>query len=284
MMSKTMAENNSIIEPNKEEDLFIQILKNHFGNNFTLNPDRDKDFQPIIIVDQRERKSGIIDQLNDLGAQVIEETLDAGDYLLSSVVGCERKRGDDFYHSLFAGSNQTNIFEELMRLAESVEEPILFLEDFNLMFKRGEEMKASLYGALVSIGTRLRIPIIPTRNTADTALAIYRIAKQQQCETKTHGISRRAPKSLSLKERQSYFLEGFFNVGPTKADQLIDEFRTPLNFINALMGTEITYTKTGNPKGITGKLENVKGFGWKFVKANKKLLSQEEDEDMDKEA
>ncbi|MHA1729025.1 MAG: hypothetical protein ACTSWY_09860 [Promethearchaeota archaeon] len=43
-------------------------------------------------------------------------------------------------------------------------------------------------------------------------------------------------------------------------------------FFTALLNTEIIYTRTGNPKGIKGELEKVKGIGWKFVRDNKELL------------
>lgn len=276
-MFETEEINNKIMDESEKElqneiDLFNEILIKHLGEEFEQAQKSDKDFQPYIIVDKREKRSGIIDELNNLGAVIIEETLDSGDYLLSNKVAVERKRGDDFYGSLFSGSNQTNIFEELLRLADSVESPLLILEEFERMFKRGEEMNSSLYGALVSIATVMKIPIIPTRNISDTALALYRIGKQQQQDKGIKGIARRAPKSMSLKQRQAFFLEGFVNVGPTKSEMLIENFKTPSKFITALMNTEILYTKTGNPKGIKGGLEKIRGFGWKFVKENQNLL------------
>ncbi|MBD3353315.1 MAG: hypothetical protein GF364_17675 [Candidatus Lokiarchaeota archaeon] len=263
-----------------EEDLFQEILRNKYGEDFEINPENKKDFDPYIIVDMRERGSGIVEELEDLGANVVVETLDAGDYLLSSNVAVERKRGDDFYGSLFSGSNQTNVFEELIRLKDSVDTPMLILEHFSFMFRRGEKMINSLYGALVAIATQMNIPILPTRSISDTAIVLYRISKQQQGELKVNAIARRAPKTMSIKERQTFFLEGLFNVGPKKAESLIEEFKCPINFLTELMGTNILYTRTGNPKGIDGKLAEIKGFGVKFVRQNQKLLSAEEEDDI----
>ncbi|MCP4763120.1 MAG: hypothetical protein GY870_15190 [archaeon] len=273
-MSKKDSNENFNSEESKEEDYFIGILKKKIGNEFNLESDKKKDFKPYIIVDKREKRSGIISELEELGAIIVEETLDSGDYMLSSLVAVERKRGDDFYGSLFGGSNNTNIFDELIRLSDSVDNPMLIIEDFERIFKRGEQMISSLYGAMVSIATTLKIPIIPTRNIKDTALVLYRIAKQQQGEQIYHGIARRAPKTMSLKDRQAFFIEGLYNVGPTKASIILEEFETPINFITALMNTNILYTKTGNPKGIEGDLKKIKGLGWKFVEENKILLFQ----------
>lgn len=264
-----------------EDNLFIEILKKHYGESYQDELKiGGKNAPPVIIVDMREKSSRIGKKLIDLGAKVIYETLDAGDYLCSGNTAVERKRGDDFRSSVFGGSNTSNVFEQLLRLSEAVEKPLLLIENFEKAFgpPGGDERSSSIYGAMMGITLRLGIPIIPTRNTTDTAMALFRIAKRQQGEYTDRGIARRIPKSITLKERQAYVLEGLFKVGPTKSAQLIDEFKCPINFFTELLNTEILYTKTGNPKGITGKLSEVKGFGWKFVRANKKLLLEEKDE------
>jgi ERCC4-type nuclease len=269
-------------DPNSQEDnLFIEILKKHYGDDYQEKLHLgEKDAETVIIVDTREKNSRIGKKLKDLGATVIIETLEVGDYLCSGNTAVERKRGDDFRSSVFGGSNTSNVFDQLLRLSDAVENPLLILENFEKAFgpPGGEERASSIYGAMMAIALRLSIPIIPTRNTSDTATALYRIAKRQQTDYADRGIARRIPKTLTLKERQAYVLEGLFKVGPTKASQLIEEFKCPINFFTELLNTEILYTKTGNPKGITGKLADVKGFGWKFVQDNKKLLLNEKDE------
>ena len=77
---------------------------------------------------------------------------------------------------------------------------------------------------------------------------------------------------MSKKERRIYLVEGLIDIGSKKAKLLIDSYKTPYNVLKAIRRTEITYTKTGNPKGITGPLAELKGFGWKFVEKNKKIL------------
>ena len=67
-------------------------------------------------------------------------------------------------------------------------------------------------------------------------------------------------------------LEGLVDTGPKKSQLLIEKFDTPYQVFEAIKETEITYTKTGNPKGIEGPLKNLPGFGWKFVQKNKTLI------------
>jgi hypothetical protein len=67
-------------------------------------------------------------------------------------------------------------------------------------------------------------------------------------------------------------LEGLIDTGSKKSQALIEKFGTPLKVFEAIRDTEITYTKTGNPKGIEGPLGELSGFGWKYLEKNKELI------------
>ncbi|MFX1530147.1 MAG: hypothetical protein ACFFBC_03455, partial [Promethearchaeota archaeon] len=85
-------------------------------------------------------------------------------------------------------------------------------------------------------------------------------------------FSRKAPKQMSKKERRSFIIEGLVDIGPRKANALIERFKNPYQVFKAIKHTEVTYTRTGKVKGIVGPLEELTGFGPKFVEKNKKLL------------
>jgi len=72
--------------------------------------------------------------------------------------------------------------------------------------------------------------------------------------------------------RRSYIIEGLVDTGPKKAKLLIDTFKTPHRVLKSIKHTEIIFTRTGNPKGIQGPLEQLSGFGWKYIQKNKKVL------------
>ncbi|MBD3211635.1 MAG: hypothetical protein GF311_03425 [Candidatus Lokiarchaeota archaeon] len=78
-------------------------------------------------------------------------------------------------------------------------------------------------------------------------------------------------------ERRCFVLEGLLDIGPTKAKQLIERFGTPFRVFEAIKFTKILYTSTGNPKGIQGPLDTLRGFGPKFIRKNKKLILGKED-------
>ena len=225
--------------------------------------------QVHIIIDHRENKlKALLDQKKEKITYESKQ-LDIADIVISSDVAIERKEGFDFVSSIM----DNRLFEQLIRLKDTYPYPILILEGLNDKVFENTGMKiSSIYGALSYISYKLGISVIPTRNLEDTAIVIERIAYREQIKDNMPLLSRKAPKEMSKKDRRSFIIEGLVDIGPKKARALIDKYKTPYQVFKAIKNTEITYTKTGNPKGIQGPLEDLTGFGWKFVEKNKKLL------------
>ncbi|MFX0041986.1 MAG: ERCC4 domain-containing protein [Candidatus Hodarchaeota archaeon] len=222
-----------------------------------------------IIIDNREQKlKAIFDQKKDIITYESKQ-LDIADVVISEDIAIERKEGFDFVASII----DNRLFEQVLRLKDTYADPILILEGLNdnVFENTGMNIK-SIYGALSFVSYKLGISVIPTRNIEDTAIVIERIAYREQAKDSIPILSRKAPKEMSKKERRTFIIEGLVDIGPKKARALIDKYKTPHQVFKAIKHTEILYTKTGNPKGIQGPLENLSGFGWKFVEKNKKLL------------
>ena len=222
-----------------------------------------------VIIDNRERK--LIKLLEEKYPNIKFETkqLDIADIVISEDVAIERKEGFDFVASIM----DNRLFEQCFRLKETYTTPILILEGLNDNVFENTGMKiASIYGALAYISYKLGISVIPTRNLDDTAIVIERIAYREQIKDGAFILSRKAPKSMSIEERRTFIVEGFVDIGPKKAKSLIDKYKTPYRVLKAIQQTEITFTRTGNPKGIIGPLSELSGFGWKFVEKNKEML------------
>ena len=77
---------------------------------------------------------------------------------------------------------------------------------------------------------------------------------------------------MNAEERRPFIVEGFVDIGPKKAKSLIENYETPYQVFKVIKHTEVIYTRTGNPKGIKGPLNDLSGFGWKFVEKNKEML------------
>ena len=224
---------------------------------------------PHVILDSREKKLMELFDTNKDRISYETKQLDIADVVISMDVACERKEGFDFVSSIM----DNRLFEQLLRLKETYPTQILFLEGLNdEVFENTGMNINSIYGALAFVSYKLGISIIPTRNISDTAIAIERVAYREQIKDEIPILSRKAPKGMNDEERRAYILEGLLDTGPSKAKTLIDNFKTPYKVIKAIKSTRITYTRTGNPKGINGPLSNLSGFGWKYVEKNQKIL------------
>jgi len=65
------------------------------------------------------------------------------------------------------------------------------------------------------------------------------------------------------------------DVSDKKADKLLEIFGSPWDIFSAILKSNVIYTRTGNPKGVTGPFESIKGFSHKFILKNKKMLLNE---------
>ena len=224
---------------------------------------------PHIILDNREQKlASILENKRDRITYEIKQ-LDIADIVVSNQVAIERKEGFDFVSSIM----DNRLFEQMMRLKETYITPILIIEGLNdNVFENVGMNISSIYGALAFTSYKLGISLIPTRNVEDTAIVVERIAYREQIKDGVPLLARKAPKGMSIEERRTYVVEGLIDIGPKKAKTLIEQFKTPHQVIKAIKHTEVTFTRTGNPKGIEGPLNSLKGFSWKFIEKNKKLL------------
>ncbi|MCK5581899.1 MAG: hypothetical protein KAJ18_11570, partial [Candidatus Omnitrophica bacterium] len=82
-----------------------------------------------------------------------------------------------------------------------------------------------------------------------------------------------SPKKRTLRDDQLFFLQGLYNTGQKKGEILLDSFdNDPTEVIKSILDTKVLYTKTGNPKGLDGPMNNLEGFGPKYVLQNQSLL------------
>ncbi len=222
-----------------------------------------------IIVDHREPQQ-IKKRLLKLSMRIDEQQLDIADYIVSDQVACERKTGTD----LIASLTDNRLFEQIDRLIETYEQPILILEDLPSAFDRTEwkKRKKHIYGALTYIFLRRQVPIVPTSRMSETAIVLNRIASWVQEDHDDPIIARKSPKSRNPRDNQLFFLQGLHKTGQKKAGILLDAYKSPINVMNAILDSKVLYTKTGNPKGIEGPLTQIEGFGPKYLIENQKLL------------
>ena len=94
-----------------------------------------------IIVDEREKKSGIPKLLSSIGVKTEIKTLPIGDYIVAPETIVERKTISDLLSSIFDG----RLFDQCSRLTEHYKYPILLVEgnmdEIEDLFRDDDEMK-----------------------------------------------------------------------------------------------------------------------------------------------
>ena len=221
-----------------------------------------------IVVDSREPKI-IINELQKLGVTVKKQVLNLGDYIIGPDHIIERKTGSDFIQSLY----DTRLFDQAHRMIEEYDNVIFILEGLDV----DPDIRKNIFGAIAYLGIRRGITIIPSTDKISTAHLIERLTSWIQEEHVDPILMRGGQKRLSSREKQEYFIQGLDGVGLKTAKLLLDNFGTPNKIIKAISDSTVLLTRTGNPKGISGQLSEIKGIGVKFVERNKELLMKTND-------
>ena len=229
--------------------------------------------KPIIHADIRERRSRVVHFLKEMGAEVIEEKLIVGDYIVSERVCIERKTVGDLISSIYAG----RLFDECKRMRETYPIPVLILEGYlPLIFKISKIPASSVWGALSSIILNFNVRVLPSPNTVSTAGIIYRMAYHEQIKEKSTPTIRSKPKFSSVAEQQIFLLCGLPGIGPNLAKELLKKFKTPIKALNALANASVI--SAGKTEKLAPPLGDVQGIGpKKALKCRKVLISEYEE-------
>ena len=180
-----------------------------------------------IYVDYREKGSGVIKELIDLGIKINLEKLEVGDYILSSDVAVEYKTIKDFVDSLIDGRLLAQV-----KALKKYEKPLLIVEGDEDIYSQRKVHPNAIRGMLASIVIDFNVPILYTKNFKDTAALLAVIAKREQIK-QLKEVTLHTQKPLTLKEQQEYIISSLPGVGPTLSKPLLKKFKTVKKVINA---------------------------------------------------
>ncbi len=178
-----------------------------------------------IIADYREKNSLVAVELLKRGIEVEFQQLAVADYLVDSVA-VERKTISDFKTSI--------INKRIMQQLEEIKQHkkcLLIIEGIT-----DEELYTGIIhenafrGFLLSIALTYQVPIIYTKNIADTASYLALLAKKSPNSEPSIRPSKIA---LSDEQQLQFILEGFPNIGPVTAKKLLEHFKTIHSLFNA---------------------------------------------------
>ena len=205
-----------------------------------------------IIIDERERKSGIPKLLKDIGVNVEIKTLPIGDYIVSHETVVERKSINDLIASIFDG----RLFDQCNRLKEHFQFPIILLEGNVDEIESITENPLVFYGALSTIAIDYKIPIIPTPNASHTAKLLVSLSSRK--ESIKGPLLKKIKKSKDVQKQQLTVLCSLPGVGEKIAIRMLEKFESPLKVLSA----------------STKDLAKIPGLGESRAKKIKKMLEK----------
>ena len=205
-----------------------------------------------IVIDERERKSGIPKLLRAIGVNVEVKTLPIGDYIVSHETVVERKSIHDFISSIFDG----RLFDQCNRLKEHFKFPIILLEGNVDEIESITENPLVFYGALSTIAVDFKIPVIPTPNASHTAKLLVSLSSRK--ESIKGPLLKKIKKSNNIQKQQLIVLCSLPGIGEKTAIRMLEKFGTPLKALSS----------------STKDLAKITGLGESRAKKIKKMLQE----------
>lgn len=180
-----------------------------------------------MVIDERERKSGIPDLIKQIGVKVETMNLPVGDYIVAPETIVERKSVSDFISSVFDG----RLFDQCSRLKEHFEHPAIVIEGNVDEIDKITENPLVFYGAMSSVVLDFKIPVIPTPNASHTAKLLISMCARQGAVKGP--FLKKIRKSGDLKQQQLSILCSLPGVGEKLATRMLEKFGSTSNSLNA---------------------------------------------------
>ena len=207
----------------------------------------------LIFIDTREANSGILEYFWQYDCDVQKKMLLFGDFVASDRVIIEKKTTKDFIQSI----TDKRLFQQLKAMKDNFEKPVLIIEGEGSLY--GVLQPNIIRGTLAAIAVDMGIPIIWTKDLADTAGIVYWIARREQLQENRTNVLRNKKTPDTMEEKQEYLVSSLPDVSIIRAKALLKHFKSPKNVFNAK----------------EEELTDVKGIGKKISERVKRVLESE---------
>ncbi len=182
-----------------------------------------------IYADHREKSSNVLKELFNNDVEVVLQALEVGDYVLSERVCAEIKTVPDFVDSIIDG----RLLLQLKEIKQNFERPLVIIEGIEDIYSQRKVHPNAIRGMLATIAVSYRIPILTTKTARDTAALLLIIAKREQEEQCKNFSLHGEKKALTLKEQQEFVVSALPGIGPEIAKNLLKDFGSVKNILNA---------------------------------------------------
>ena len=215
----------------KAERGIMRYLKENQVQDIQNNQDRNEKRQfsssykktiPVVVADYREKDSGLVQTLAEMGVIVKLSNLNVGDYIVGDII-IERKTVLDFIKSIM----DKRLFNQLEKLKDK--NALLILEgEEDLMAEAGLNPNY-IRSIILAVTLQYGIPIIRTQNFIDTANYLYILAKNLGKPQ----LIRVDRKMTDLNKIKVEVLKQIPGIGETLAKRLLRKFKNIKNIVLA---------------------------------------------------
>ncbi len=182
---------------------------------------------PMIIIDDRETSSKVVEVLSGMGAAIRLKRLPHGDYAIGERILIERKTARDFVDTLI----NRDLLGQIKAMAEVVPRPVVIIEGGDLYTQRDIHPNA-IKGVLAALTIDLGVSLLFTRDEQDTAQMLFVLAKREDGERGERKVHPHKS-HRSAREEQEYIISAFPEIGMKNARLLLSHFGSVQAIANA---------------------------------------------------
>ncbi len=205
-----------------------------------------------VVADERERASGVPEELSKLNVRVYFSRLPVADYVLNPEIAVERKSVRDLVASVY----DSRLFYQAAKISASYAKPFLLVEGDSKEVEGLVKNLKSFYGAIANVTLAYGLRVIYTANPKETATAIAELLGHARAKPLARMPSELPPKAKSVPQQQLYLVSSIPGVGRKLAEKLLSKYETPRRVMSL----------------TAGELALIPGIGWKRAEKIKEML------------
>jgi DNA excision repair protein ERCC-4 len=205
-----------------------------------------------VVADEREKSSGVPEELSRLNVRVYFSRLPVADYVINPELAVERKSVRDLVSSVY----DSRLFYQAAKLSAAYAKPFLLIEGDSKEVETLAKNLKSFYGAIANVTLAYGLRVIYTANAKETAMAIAELLTHARAKPLARMPSELPPKSKSVHQQQLYLVSSMPGIGRKLAEKLLSKYGTPRRVL-ALTAGELAMTP---------------GIGWKKAEKIKEMM------------
>jgi DNA excision repair protein ERCC-4 len=205
-----------------------------------------------VVADERERASGVPEELSKLNVRVYFSRLPVADYVLNPEMAVERKAVRDLVSSIY----DSRLFYQAARISAAYAKPFLLVEGDSKEVEGLAKNLKSFYGAIANVTLAYGLRVLYTANPRETAVAIAELLNHARAKPLSRMPSEVPPKAKSVPQQQLYLVSAMPGIGRKLAEKLLSKYGTPRRVM-----------------GLTaGELALTQGIGWKKAEKIREMM------------